>query len=114
MQETVIDLVNVGKIINRLTDRVLVIEAHFVVKDGVEANVLEIGGLLNVAHVAAVAVAQGEDRPARPEHLFPEMREGVSGGVEINLDRVRRSWGLSGQWGDLCDEEEGRQESGSR
>ena len=65
---------------------VFVVEADFVVKDGVEADVFEIGGLLYLAQVAAVTVAERQDGAAGAEHLLPEMREGMGG------QRGRSGW----------------------
>ena len=65
---------------------IFVVDADFVVQDGVEADVFEIGGLLHFAQVAAIAFAQTQDRPAGAEHLFPEMGEGMSGGSGIDFD----------------------------
>ena len=59
--------------------RVLVVKPHLVVEDGVEADVLEAGGLLDRAQVAAVTLAQGEDGAAGAEHPLPEMGKGCEG-----------------------------------
>ena len=44
---------------------------------------MEVGDLLHLAQIAAIALAQGEDRAAGAEHLLPEMREGMSRGCGV-------------------------------
>ena len=56
---------------------VLVIHADFVVKDGVEPDVLEAGRLLDLAQIAPVALAERQDRASRSEHPLPEVRKTV-------------------------------------
>ena len=79
-QQVVVDLIDVGEVVLELALVVLVIDTDFVVKDGVKANVFEVGHLLHFAKVAAVAVTQGENRATGPEHFFPEVGEGMSCG----------------------------------
>ena len=65
-EEAVVDLIDVGEVVDGVAVLVFVVDADLVVEDGVEADVAEVGDLLHGAQVAAVAVAQCEDA-ARPE-----------------------------------------------
>src|SRR5271166_2422824 len=76
-QKTVVNLVNVGKVVNRPTVFVFVVNADFVVEDRVEAHVLQAGDLLDFAQIAAPGIAQGENGAARTENLLPIMRKGM-------------------------------------
>ena len=49
LEQAVVDLVDVGKIVNGLTACVFVVHADFVVEDRVKANVFEIGCGLHLA-----------------------------------------------------------------
>ncbi len=94
LQEAIINLVNVGEIVDRLAAGIFVVQANFVVEDGVEADVFEAGGLLYLAQVAAVIVAKRQHSAAGAEHLFPEVREGVSRSSEVDLYGFARRLGL--------------------
>src|SRR5579872_42920 len=85
-QQPVIDLVDVGKIVDRLSGRILIVQSDFVVKNRVEADVLESRSLLDRAEIAAVTVAQRQDGSPRPEHLLPVMRKGVAGSLKIDFN----------------------------
>ena len=87
-KQTIIDLVHVREVVHRIALRVLVIHANFILEDGMEANIFEAGDLLDVAQVAAVALAQAQNGAAGTEHLLPEMRERMSGSLAINNDDV--------------------------
>src|SRR5271168_636179 len=88
-EEAVVDLVDVGEIVDGLAGLVFVVEAEFVVEDSVEADVVEAGDALGFAEVAAIAVAEGEDGAAGAEHFFPEVWEGMGGGVGVDFDDLR-------------------------
>ncbi len=75
LQQAIVNLVDVGEVIDRVAVLVLVINTDFVVKDRVEAHVFEIGDLLHGTQILAIAFPQREDGAARTEHLVPEMRE---------------------------------------
>src|ERR1700757_368461 len=89
-EQAVVDLIDVGEVVDGVALLVFVVDAEFVVKDGVEADVPEVGDLLHGLHVVAIALAHGEHSAAGAEHLLPEMRERRSGGVRVDGD------GLSG------------------
>ena len=77
LEQTVVDLIDVREVVDGLAIFVLVVEAGFIVKDGVEADVFEACDPPGFAKVVAVALAQGDDPAFRAEHFFPEMREGM-------------------------------------
>ena len=64
-QKAIVDLIDVGKIVDGVSIVVLIIDTHFVVQDVVETNVLERCDFLHFPQVAAVSIAQREN--ARPE-----------------------------------------------
>src|SRR5579864_6258365 len=86
LQQPVIDLVDIGEVIYRVSVLVLVIDAHLIVEYGVEAYIAEISHLLHGAEILAIALAERKNRPARAKHLLPEMREWLCGGLRIDVD----------------------------
>ncbi len=84
-EQAIVDLVHVRKVNSPLPLRVFVVHAHFIMKDGVETDVLEIGNLLHAAKVAAITFAQGNVCALRAEHLFPE---GMCGNREVDDDEI--------------------------
>ena len=77
LEQTVVDLIDVREVVDGLAIFVLVVEAGFIVKDGVEADVFEPSDALCFAKVVAVALAQAQDGAPRPKHFFPEVWEGM-------------------------------------
>src|SRR3984957_8635771 len=88
LQDAIVNLVDVGKIVGGVT------AGDFVMEDGVEANVFEIGCGLYLAQVASIAVAQTENGAARSEHLFPEMRKWMGGTIDVDLYGLPRGCAL--------------------
>ncbi len=80
-------MIDVGEVVDGVAVLVFVVDADFVVEDGVEANVAEVRYFLHGTQVFAVAFAQSQDGAAGAEHLFPEVREGGGLGVGVDLDR---------------------------
>ncbi len=85
-KQSVIDLVDVGKIVRGQTLAVFVVQTDFVVENGVEANVIKIGRLLDLAQVASIAVSQAKHGASRAEHLLPKVREGMRSRVRVDDD----------------------------
>ena len=65
-EQAVVDLIDVGEVVNRIALRVFVVDADLVVKDGVEADVLEVGGLLS-RRAGRGGSSRAGVRLARPE-----------------------------------------------
>ena len=76
-QQTVVDLVDVGKVVARPPRIVLVVEAHLVVEDGVEPHVLDARCRLDLSQIVPVTLAQRQDGASGPEHAFPEVGKTV-------------------------------------
>ena len=55
-------------------------------KDSVEADELKIGRSLYFPQIAAITVAERQDGAAGAEHLLPEVREGMGGSAQVDLD----------------------------
>ena len=87
LQQAIVDLIDIGKIVDRVTVLVLAINPDLVMKNGMKANVLEICYLFYRTQVVTVAIAQGEDCASRTKHLLPEMRKGrgLRAGIDWNL-----------------------------
>ena len=85
---------------------VFVVDADLVVEDGVEADVLEVGDLVDGANVVAIGLAEGEDGAAGAEDLFPEMGQRGGGGVGVNFDALG-GLGVEG-WGEWPRAEQSR------
>ena len=66
----------------------MVVKTDLIVKDRVEADILEVGRLLNLPQVAPIAFPEAKDGPAGAEHPLPIMREGASGRLRVNGDRL--------------------------
>ncbi len=86
VEQAVVNLIDVGPVVDRLPLRVFRIHAHFVVKDGVKANVLNVGGRFHGPQIAPVAVAQRENRTSGAKHLFPIVRKRTRGGLRVDGD----------------------------
>ena len=86
LQQAVVDLIDVGEIVDGIAVLVFVVDAYLVVKDGVEANVAEVRYFLHGAKIFAVAFTQSQDGAPGAEHLFPEVGEGSGLGVGVDLD----------------------------
>src|ERR1700678_426078 len=86
LEQAVINLVDVRKVVNRITGGVLIVQAHLVMENCMEANVFEICDRLHVAQIASIAIAQAQDRAPRSEHLLPKMRKGMRRAVDIYFD----------------------------
>src|SRR5579872_3592343 len=115
-QQPVIDLIQIGKVVDRSSLLVFVVDTDLIVKNGVEADVFEIGDLPYVVKIVAIAFAQGEDGASGAEHFLPEMRKRVGRGRGVDDDDLRRRRGaasLSGEFGlqGRCAESEKNNES---
>ena len=64
-EKSVVNLTDVGEIVNRIALRVFVVDSHFIVQDGVKSDVLEVGRGFHRAQV--IAVGFSEVRMARLE-----------------------------------------------
>jgi hypothetical protein len=58
LDQPVINLIDVRKVINGSAVLVFIVNADFVIQDRVKTNVLEAGDLLHVLQVSAIAFAQ--------------------------------------------------------
>ncbi len=85
-EQAIVDLIDVGKVVDGIALGVFVVDADVVIHDGVEADVLEVGDLLHGLHVVAIALAHGEDGAAGTEHLLPEMGERRGGSMRVDSD----------------------------
>ncbi len=85
-EEAVINLIDVGKVVDGIALRILVVDADFVMKDGVKAHVIEVGDLLYGAEIVAIAFAQRENGAAGAEGTFPEVRKGRGRRLGIDDD----------------------------
>ena len=94
LQQAVVDLVDVRKIVDRLALRIFVVDSDVIEEDSVEADVLDVGDLLYVAQVATIALSEAEIGTAGAEHVFPKMWEGVDGSGGVDGDDLR---GLCGR-----------------
>src|SRR5258708_30305080 len=77
LKQAVVDLIHVGKVVDRLAVVVLVVEAGFVVEDSVETDIFEAGNAFCLTEGVAIAFAEAQDGAARTEHFLPEVGGGV-------------------------------------
>ena len=105
-EDAVVDLIDVGKIVDGVAAGVFVVEADFVLEDSVETDVVEIGDAFDFAEIVAIVVAQREDGASGAEHFFPEVGEGVRGGVGVDFDGFGDGVLCVGCEGVCCDESE--------
>ncbi len=73
VQQSIINLIDVGPVVDRLSLRVFRINPHVVVEDRMKANVANVGGRFHGPKLAPVAFAERQNCAARTEHLFPVM-----------------------------------------
>ncbi len=86
-QEAIVNLVHVGKVVDRLARIVLVVDSDFVVEDGMKANILESRDELYLEEVFPVTLAKRKNGAPGAEHLLPEVRKWVNrGGCIHNND----------------------------
>src|SRR5208282_5045616 len=83
-EQAIVNLVNVGKVVDGIARGVFIVETHLVVENRVEADVLESSRSLHLAQVIPITLSQRENRSSRSEHLLPEVREWASRGLDIN------------------------------
>src|ERR1019366_10273314 len=74
-QQTVIDLIDVREIEDRLTLFIFVVDAYLIMKDGMEPDIPEAGNAFDRLQVLAVTLTQGQNGAAGAEHLFPKVWE---------------------------------------
>ena len=86
LEEPVVDLIDVGKVVNGLAVRVFVVHSDFIVKDGVESDVFEAGRLLDVAKITPIALAERQDRATRSKHPLPKCGNGRPRRLRIDYD----------------------------
>src|SRR5580704_16552174 len=84
LQQAVVDLIDVGKIVDGIARGIFVVQAYFVVENRMEADVVETGGLLHHAEIVAVAFAQRQDGAAGAKHALPIMGKGMAGRIDID------------------------------
>jgi len=92
-QQAVVDLVDIGEVEDRIAAFILIVDAHFIVEDGVEADIARANLVVDIFEVLAVVVSQRQNGAARPEHLLPEMGEGA--GRRVCVDGNGAGAGLS-------------------
>src|SRR6185437_10927946 len=98
-EEPVINLIDIGKIVDRLSVCVLAVDPDVVIQDRVEAHVAELRYALHFTQVAAIAVAQAEDCAAGAEHLLPKMRKRMVGSRSVDNNGLRCLFlSGSGEW----------------
>src|ERR1035438_8465180 len=85
-EQSVVDLVNVREVVNRMPLAVFGIDADFVVKNGMKANVVEVRDLLHRTQVAAIVFTQAQNRASRAKHLFPKVGEGMRSRLVVDDD----------------------------
>src|SRR3984957_16683650 len=84
LQQSVINLIYVGKIVDWSAARIFSIYADFVVENCVESDVFKVGSTFHVTQVAAVRIAETQNCPPRAEHLLPIVRKWMRRGRWIN------------------------------
>ena len=76
-QQAIINLIDIGPVVDRLPLLILVVGCGFAVKDGMKADVADIGDLFHLPQVVAVTLAKRNHRSAGAKHLLPEMGKGM-------------------------------------
>src|SRR5580704_6537633 len=90
LQQPVVNLVNVGEVVDRMAFWVFVVQPYFIMENGVKANVLKIGDGFHFAQVMAITLTQTKDRAAGAEHLLPKMRERMGRPLRVHLNHFDR------------------------
>ena len=94
LQQTVVDLINIGEVVHRVAVLVFVIDFQFVMQYGVAADVTKSRCLCHFAKIAVVSRPQGKCCAARVEHLLPK----VGNGVPPAVASITITWGAAGVW----------------
>src|SRR6266853_497624 len=74
-QEAVVDLIDVRKIINGLSLRILVVQSDLIVENRMKSDISESRCILYLAEITAITVTQRQNRAPGSEHLLPVMRK---------------------------------------
>jgi DNA-binding response OmpR family regulator len=90
LQQVIVDLVHIRKVVNRLSVLVFVVNSNLIVEDGVEAHVAKAGNFFHLAELIAITLAKAENGPSRAEHLLPKMRKRSRGRVGIDHNALWR------------------------
>src|SRR4029077_3914922 len=93
-QQAIVNLVDVREVIDGPPLAVFVVDADFIVKNGMKSRILEVCDLLYFTQVAAIAVAQAEDGASGTEYLLPEVGKGMRWGSPVDQDHIRVSTDL--------------------
>ncbi len=80
VQQAVINLIDIRKVVQGMTLGVFVVDSNLIMKNGMEAHVLEAGNLLHIAEIVAITLAQSDDGALGAEHVLPEVGERMRGG----------------------------------
>jgi hypothetical protein len=56
-------------------------------EDGMKADVFEISNFFDGSQVGSVTVTQAQHRPARAEHLLPNMGKGMGRSIRVYRNR---------------------------
>ena len=95
LQQAIVDLVHVRKVVDGLAIFVFVIKPDFVMENRVKSHVLKPRDALGFAQVVAVVFAKAQDGAPRTKHLFPKMWKRMRRSVGINFDGFSESLRLS-------------------
>ena len=87
LQKTVIDLVDVRKIVKGLAIRVFIVKSDFIVENRVKTDVLESCRLPDLTQVLTVAVAKRQDGASRAKHALPIVGERPGRASCVDFDR---------------------------
>ena len=94
IQKTIVNLIDVGEVIDSVTLGVDRIKTDLVVKYSMKTHILEIGRDFDQSDVPSVTVAQCQDRTAGAEHLLPEMRKRRPRPARVHFEGGRLHLGL--------------------
>src|SRR5215831_10054760 len=86
VQQPVINLINVGKVVDQISLLVLVVYSNLIVQNVVESQVTETGNFFHFPQITAITLAQRKNGPPRTKRLFPEVWEWPARGMTVDGD----------------------------
>jgi hypothetical protein len=86
LEQPVVHLVHVGKVVDGISVFIFVVDTQFVVKDRVKPYIPEIRDLFYSAQIVPVTLSKRQNGPAGSKHLFPEVWKRCRGCLCIDED----------------------------
>src|SRR5690242_7542852 len=86
-KKSIVDLIYIREVIDRPALRILIVDPHLVMEDGMKADISEVRNLLHSPQVRPIAITEAKHSAAGTKHLLPKVGKGMGGRIRIDRDR---------------------------